>query len=203
MHYFEACLALWEIGHHGQHAARAGEIFSLFKSRFFDEEIGILREFFGPAWEVSDAYKSGRLDPGHMAEWTWLISRYEKLTGSDLSAIASNLMRAATRLGRTRTAPFLVDEMSVDGVPLVDRRRFWPQAELLKAYITRAPREGGSEYLNAADDLASALSKTYLADAHRGTWRDAFDLKGNFNATQIPGSSLYHLWTVIVELYGA
>jgi mannose-6-phosphate isomerase len=203
MHYFEACLALWETGHEGRHAARAGEIFSLFKSRFYDQESGILREFFGPAWEVSDDYKSGRLDPGHMAEWTWLISRYEKLTGSNLSALASGLMGTAMRLGRTRTAPFLVDEMSADGAPLVDRRRLWPQAELLKAYIMRAPVECGRDYLDAADDLISAMFKTYLADAPQGTWRDAFDLAGNFTATQIPGSSIYHLWTVVAELCGA
>jgi mannose-6-phosphate isomerase len=201
MHYFEACLALWETGHGGRYAARAGEIFSLFRSRFYDQEIGTLREFFGPAWEISDAFKSGRLDPGHMAEWTWLLSRYEKLAWSDLSALTVSLMDTAIRLGRTRTAPFLVDEMSVDGTPLVNRRRLWPQAELLKAYIVRAAQEGGHDYGQTADRIASLLFETYLARAPHGTWRDAFDLDGNFIATQIPGSSLYHLWTVVAELY--
>jgi mannose-6-phosphate isomerase len=200
MHCFEACLALWETGHNGQYAARAGEIFSLFKSRFYDEEIGTLREFFGPAWEISAAYKSGRLDPGHMAEWTWLISRYERLTGSNHSIFTSNLMHTAIKLGRMRSAPFLVDEMSFDGTPLVDRRRLWPQAELIKGYVRRAPFEGGGDYLRDADNLAAAVIETYLTDARTGTWRDAFDLAGTFTATQIPGSSLYHLWTAVADL---
>lgn len=168
--------------------------FSLFKTRFYDEEIGTLREFFGPAWEVLGAYRSGRLDPGHMAEWTWLITRYEHLTGSDFSNLTSSLMRTATKLGRKRTAPFLVDEMSFDGVPLVDRRRLWPRAELLKAYIVQGYAE--------ADELAAALLETYLADPPQDMWRDAFDLAGNVTAMQIPGSSLYHLWTTVAETFG-
>ncbi|KSV72166.1 hypothetical protein N183_26735 [Sinorhizobium sp. Sb3] len=91
MHYFEACLALWETGHGHKNAARAGELFSLFKSRFWDEEIDTIREFFGPSWEVSRAFKSGRLDPGHMAEWAWLVTRYERLTGEDHSHYADML----------------------------------------------------------------------------------------------------------------
>lgn len=200
MHYFEACLALWETGNDSRHAARAGELFSLFKNRFYDERTGILREFFGPAWEVSDTYKSDRLDPGHMAEWACLVNRYEKLTGADHSALAGNLLRAATRLGQTRTAPFLVDEMSIAGEPLVDRRRLWPQAELLKAFVMRAALDAGNDHFEAAENLAGAIMNTYLAEPPYRTWRDAFDLDGSFIATQIPGSSLYHLWTVVAEL---
>jgi mannose-6-phosphate isomerase len=199
MHCFEACLALWETGHDGQFAARAGEIFSLFKTRFYDEEIGALREFFGPAWEISGTYKSGRLDPGHMAEWTWLITRYEQLTGSDFSNLTANLMRTAIDLGQKRTAPFLVDEISFDGIPLVDRRRLWPQAELLKAYIVRGRIEKIDRCAGQADRLALAFMDTYLAEAPQDLWRDAFDLDGNFTATTIPSSSLYHLWTTIAE----
>lgn len=201
MHCFEACLALWETGHGSPFAARAGEIFALFKTRFYDEEIGTLREFFGPAWEVSGAYRSGRLDPGHMAEWTWLITRYERLTGSDASNLASSLLQAAIELGRKRTAPFLVDEISFDGVPLVDRRRLWPQAEFLKTYIARARAEKNQQYEADTETLASALLATYLANAPQDLWRDAFDLAGNFTASSIPGSSLYHLWTTVAETF--
>jgi mannose/cellobiose epimerase-like protein (N-acyl-D-glucosamine 2-epimerase family) len=203
MHYFEACLALWETGHGHQHSARAGELFSLFRSRFWDEEIGTLREFFGPSWEVSDAFRSGRLDPGHMSEWAWLITRYERLTLTDLSHFADGLLTAALDLGRNRSAPFLADEVAFDGTPLVDRRRLWPQAELLKAFVVRN-QKGDSNLAAAADQFASLLLITYLAGAAHGTWRDAFDLDGNPTATQIPGSSLYHLWTVIPEIaFGA
>lgn len=203
MHYFEACLALWETGHGHQHSARAGELFSLFKSRFWDEELGILREFFGPSWEISGAFQSGRLDPGHMSEWAWLVTIYERLTGVDLSHFATGLLQAALELGRSRSKPFLVDEVSFDGSPLVNRRRLWPQAELLKALVVRGDTAGSADYLAAADEFASQITATYLTGAPHGTWRDAFDLEGNFIATQIPGSSLYHLWTLIPEILRA
>src|SRR3546814_17805803 len=60
MHLFEACLALYETGGDPRHLARAGEIFGLFRTRFFDEELGTLREFFGPAWEGGPARSEER-----------------------------------------------------------------------------------------------------------------------------------------------
>lgn len=90
--------------------------------------------------------------------------------------------------------------MDVDGTPLVSRRRLWPQAELLKAYFMRATLEGGGSYRQAAEDLADALLKTYLAETPAATWRDCFDIEGGFTATSIPGSSLYHLWSGVAEL---
>lgn len=200
MHYFEACLALWETGHGHIHSARAGELFSLFKSRFWDEEIGTLREFFGPSWEISSAYRSGRLDPGHMSEWAWLVTRYERLTGADLSQFADRLLDASLDIGGKRTNPFLVDEASFDGSALVDRRRFWPQAELLKALVVRSVGTKADAHRAAAHEFADTLMDTYLSGAPSGLWRDAFDLDGKFSASQIPGSSLYHLWTAIPEI---
>lgn len=45
----------------------------------------------------------------------------------------------------------------------------------------------------AADEVASALFESYLADTPIGTWRDRFDLEGRPTTLTIPGSSLYHL----------
>src|SRR3546814_17640066 len=85
MHLFEACLVLYETGGDPRHLARAGEIFGLFRTRFFDEELGTLREFFGPAWEGGPAFGYERLDPGHMMEWVWLLSRKRGESGKGVS----------------------------------------------------------------------------------------------------------------------
>lgn len=194
MHLFEAFLALWEALPDCRHAARAGELYLLFQARFFDEKSGQLREFFGPDWEISDDFGSNRLSPGHMSEWVWLLGRYESLSGRDLSEEKRRLFAAALR-GRTDNWPFLMDEIDLNGTLLTDQRRLWPQAEFLKACLSIDSADSW-----AADDVASALFESYLADTPLGTWRDCFDIEGRPTARTIPGSSLYHLWTAVAEM---
>jgi mannose-6-phosphate isomerase len=193
MHLFEAFLALWEARPDCRHAARAGELYLLFQARFFDEKSGLLREFFGPGWEVSDDFGSDRLSPGHMSEWVWLLGRYESLSGRDLSEEKRKLFAAAL-LGKAGNWPFLMDEIDPSGTVLSNQRRLWPQAELLKAYLSV-----GNAGSIGAHEVASALFESYLTDTPLGTWRDCFDLEGHPMARTIPGSSLYHLWTAVAE----
>jgi len=194
MHLFEAFLALWEAQLDCRYAARAGELYLLFQARFFDETSGLLREFFGPCWEISDEFGSDRLSPGHMSEWVWLLGRYERLSGRDLSEEKRKLFAAAQR-GKTGNWPFLMDEIDPTGSLLTEQRRLWPQVELLKAHLSICNMGN-----DAADELADALFASYLADTPLGTWRDCFDLEGRPTARTIPGSSLYHLWTAVAEL---
>lgn len=199
MHLFEACLALWETGHGDRHVARAGELFMLFRTRFFRDEDATLREFFDGAWALDARFRSDRLEPGHMAEWVWLLRRYEKFSGCDLSRERTALLRTALR-GRVGDSPFLVDEMDESGTPLSNSRRLWPQAELVKAFLANAEAEAEADHRQQAEAVCEALFKTYLAETPAGTWRDAFDLDGNRISRTIPGSSLYHLWTGVAEL---
>lgn len=200
MHCFESFLALWETDADPAHVARAGELYGLFRARFFHDPTDTLREYFGPAWEMSDTYGSGRIEPGHMAEWVWLVGRYAQFTGMDLSSLTGRILATTVKLGIDAGTPFLVDETDLDGVPAKQSRRLWPQAELIKAYITQARATGDESYLEKADALAAALFETYLAETAAGTWRDCFDLDGRPIATSIPASSLYHLWTAVAEL---
>lgn len=199
MHFFEACLALWETGHGERHAARAGELLMLFLSRLYDNETGVLREFFGPAWELDPRFRSERLEPGHMAEWVWLLRRYEKFSGRNLAREQQQLLATALK-GRAGGSVFLVDEMDADGQPLSKSRRLWPQAELIKAFLAIAETQPQAGLRTQAEQLTDGLFETYLAETPRGTWRDAFDLDGNRISRTIPGSSLYHMWTAVAEL---
>lgn len=194
MHLFEAFLALWEAFPDCRHAARAGELYLLFQGRFFDERYGLLREYFGPEWEVSTEFDSDRLSPGHMSEWVWLLGRYEKLSGRDLSREKRLLFANALR-GKAAGWPFVMDEIDPGGTLLSDKRRLWPQVEFLKANL--AMGDANHEF---AEQVAGALFESYLADTPPGTWRDCFDLNGRPTARTIPGSSLYHLWTAVAEL---
>jgi mannose-6-phosphate isomerase len=199
MHLFEACLALFETTGEARHLARAGEIFGLFRGRFFDEERGFLTEFFGPAWEASPDYHSERTYPGHLAEWTWLLRRYQRATGRPLDGLCAALLDNAVRLGRDASG-FLVDLVDVTGRPVVDQRRLWVQTEYLKALVVQGTVGKRAALLRDADALVQRLFATYLAGVPRGAWLDQFTLDGRPSATAIPASSLYHLFAAAVEI---
>ena len=201
MHLFEACLGAFENTGQANHLARAGEIFGLMTTRFFDHASGLLTEFFGPSWCRSPEFRSERLDPGHMMEWTWLLRRYQRLTGRDVDAIADTLFSSACKLGRVE-GDFLVDEVDAAGGPLVDRRRLWPQTEYLKGLLVQAQAKSPAkeELLLAADALVERIFSQYLRNTRSGTWRDQFSLDGSCTADNIPASSLYHLMTAAPEI---
>lgn len=190
MHLFEAAMAHWETGG-SAFEPRARALFALFRDRLLDEA-GVLREFFGPNWQLDDALGSNRLEPGHMAEWVWLVHRYERLAGESHGDIASRLLTTALAMGRPAGSPFIVDEVTTAGA-IKPSRRLWLQVELLKAFMS----EGRTA---EAEAMAAAITDGYLAPSAEGPWRDCFDLEGRPTATSVPGSSIYHLWTAVADI---
>ncbi len=198
MHLLEACLALYETSGDPRHLARAAELVGLFRTRFFDEEIGTLREFFGPRWETGEAYGSDRLDPGHMLEWVWLLRRYERTAGQPVSRHAGLLFDAAERIGTTRGG-FLLDAVDPTGRPASDGCRLWPQTEYLKACLVQFEATGDRGYLAKADAMAARILEVYLKGPGPSLWIDRFDLSGNVAVDHVPASILYHLLAPVAE----
>ena len=199
MHLFEAMIALTSATGQASDRARTDALFDLFRTRFLDTN-GMLLEYFGPHWETADAHGSDRLEPGHMAEWVWLVSQYAELRGTDLAPIGHRLLDHARRIGTDGKLPFLLDQVSADGTPLETTRRLWPQAELIKALLAQHDAVGDAGYLADADRVADLLFTTYLAKTPPGTWRDCFDLDGRSVARTVPASSNYHLWTAVAAI---
>lgn len=199
MHFFEANLALYETTGEARHLARAGELFGLFRSRFLDQHTGVLREFFGPEWQVGPQYRSERLEPGHMVEWVWLLRRFGRSTGRFVDDLCTNLLDTGLRIGLDESG-FLVDEADISGRLLSDRRRLWPQTELLKAFVVQAAATGQGDFAAKAELLAGRILDSYLTGCPRGCWLDQFALDGTPAATTIPASSLYHLFAGAVEI---
>ena len=198
MHLLEACLALYETSREPRHLARAAEIVALFRTRFFDEEIGTLRDFFGPLWEIDPAHRSDRLDPGHMMEWVWLLRRYERASGQPVGRHAALLFAAAERIGITRGG-FLFDEVDPVGRPVSDGCRLWPQTEYLKACLAAFEASGDRDFLAKADAMAARILEVYVGDSAHGLWIDRFDLAGEIAVDHVPASILYHLLAPVVE----
>ena len=199
MHLFEASLALFEATGEARHLARAGDILELFRDRLFDGATGLLGEFFALDWSRAPGPDGGRLEPGHMAEWVWLLRRYERASAQPVDAVCATLLASAQRLGLTADG-FLMDEVDAGGRPLRDRRRLWPQTEYLKALLVQHLATGEAGLLDAAEALVRRLFDSYLTDIPRGAWRDQFRLDGTSTAADIPASILYHAFAPVVEI---
>ena len=200
MHYLEATLALCENNRTPAHLRTEKTIFSLLRSHFFVGPHGPLHEHFGPRWEIADKFGSATLEPGHMCEWIWLIGRHDALNHSAHAQLSSDLLTSALSMGRASGSPFLFDLASAKGEPLAASKRLWPQVEMLKALLTLAGDLEGKRYQADAETLARQMLATYFQDVPPGCWHDRLDLGDKPIGTNIPASSLYHLWTAVAEL---
>lgn len=198
MHLFEANQALYETSGEARHLARAAELAGLFRTRFFDETLATLREFFGPEWQLGDSYGSGRFEPGHMVEWVWLLRRYERSTAQPVARHTAALFASAEQIGMDR-AGFLLDEVDISGRPLSNGRRLWPQTEYLKACMVEFETRGDRSLLDNGNAMAERVCHTYLQGAKPGLWIDRFDLEGKIAVDHVPASILYHLFAPVVE----
>ena len=194
MHLFEAHLYLYESTQEPRFLARAKESLTLFKSHFFDtKNIGIT-EFFKTDWTRANGKDGDVLEPGHAAEWIWLLGWYDRLTGDDHSQIRMQLF---DRLAR-QSGPYLIDETKApDHSPVRATRRLWVQTEWIKAHITLI-KDGYSPAQTMLPDLLEHFMTDYLTP--EGLWRDQFDAQGRDIAKTIPVSTMYHIIVMIKEL---
>ncbi len=193
MHALEAMLALYEAFGDRDYLDRARQIFHLFAGRFFDWSDRVVIEYFDLDWRPAPAARQ-RVEPGHMAEWVYLIREYERLTGERVAAIADPLFERSRALGLDPTRRFLRDELDVSGRPTKNSRRLWPQTEHAKAALTQYRASGDGAALDCAVEAISALREVYLAAEVDGGWRDAFDLDGALVARDMPASTFYHVF---------
>lgn len=191
MHLFEATMALYDATGEAAHLARARAVEQLFNARFLDRNRGVLREFFSDDWSL-DCEKGAAVEPGHMVEWTFLLDRFETLTGEDRSDEKRLLYRAAAALSAPGDAPFLPNSVTLGAARARGPRRLWPQTEALKAALTFAA-DGDDKAGAHAAALIEALFESYLDEEVRGLWRDEYDAGGRPVARNVPASILYHL----------
>ena len=201
MHFFEASIALYETSGDAAHLARAGELFGLFRTTFFDEKLGLLREYFGREWQLGSEYGSDRIEPGHMMEWVWLIRRFARSSRRRVDDYAPRLFVRSLEIGLDPKTGFLPDETDPDGKPLVDGRRLWVQTEYLKALLVEYEASRDVTLLADADALCTRLFETYLTGTVAGGFRDRFTLGGELFVDHIPASILYHLFAPLIEIH--
>jgi mannose-6-phosphate isomerase len=193
MHAFEAMLALDETLGHAQARSRAARFATMLTDIFLDPQTQTIGEYFSDDW----APQNRPVEPGHHAEWAWLMRKYERLRGATPDTLPTALLQTALRWRDPRTG-FLFDEADRNGAVLRSSRRIWPQTELSKAWMAEA--EIG---VVGADDNAAAilraLAERYLDHPCPGGWTDQFDQSGRALTMQMPATAFYHVFGAIAE----
>lgn len=198
MHLFEAMMALYEASGDAGWLARAGEIFALFQTRFFDPEREVLFEFFEEDWRLKHAPEQAPVEPGHMFEWVWLLDWYHRLTGHPVAVYTEALYRKGLEIGLVPSG-LVLDEVLPDGTPLKHTRRSWGLTELIKGSLVRA-REGDPEAEARAVKAIDDLFTYYLTAATPGAHVDQRGAEDEVSMDKAPASTLYHLVVLAAEV---
>jgi mannose/cellobiose epimerase-like protein (N-acyl-D-glucosamine 2-epimerase family) len=194
MHLFEALIATFDATGDGVYQNRAGDLFGLFIANLYDPQRQVLGEYFEEDWSRIEPVI---VEPGHQAEWVWLLKGFERITGCPTGRHRAQLLASALRYREARTG-CLLDEGDADGNVRKFTRRLWPQTELAKAWIAQA--DAGEP--GAADEARQALAllhRHYLQHPVPGGWYDQFDSDDRSLVDLIPASSFYHIICAIAE----
>jgi mannose/cellobiose epimerase-like protein (N-acyl-D-glucosamine 2-epimerase family) len=194
MHLFEALIATFDATHEAVFQNRAGDFFALFLANLYDKQKQVLGEYFEDDWSKIEPVS---VEPGHQAEWVWLLKGFERITGCPTGRYRAELLASALRY-RDEETGCLVDEGDADGKIKRSTRRLWPQTELAKAWIAQA--EAGEA--GAASEARAALARLerhYLSHPVPGGWYDQFDRNDRSLVATIPASSFYHVLCTVAE----
>lgn len=199
MHLLEACLAAVEAFGSHPFLDRADGLVDLFLNRMFQRAEGALPEYFDAGLVPHRDHGRFVVEPGHHAEWIWLLQWHETLCRSHRRAVPAGLdgaMRALARFndrfGLHPDTGALMDVLWSDGTVSSAGQRLWPQTERLKAEMLR--RDPDDDRILSAYGVLEA----HIAPAPPGLWMEQRLHDGGFAQVAAPASSLYHLTSAYV-----
>lgn len=199
MHWFEAMLALIETGAEPSAAERAARHETIARSTLWDSASGTIGEYFDGNWKPVAGLSGNVIEPGHMAEWTWLLRRHETLLGKPRSPFPSLLLNAARRFESPELG-LLVDKATRSGMTVEGTRRIWLQTELVKAHLAEA-EAGVPGAPGLALQALRRLEHHYLRKPFAAGWIDQLDHAGMPVSEKIPGSILYHVFVAVHDVW--
>ncbi|TNJ40937.1 AGE family epimerase/isomerase [Phaeobacter sp. B1627] len=185
MHMFETSTALFAATGATRFRDMAEECLGLFREVFLAEDCRVL-EYFAEDWTplVGDVQV---IEPGHMAEWVYLIDRFEVVCDRPAEVPMGRLYEAV--LARRDDSGLLPDRSE----PLTETRRMWPQTELLKASVAMARRGETPAQGPAPEQVLSLMWDQYLDTPVPGGWYDKRSTDGALLSDNMPASTFYHI----------
>lgn len=199
MHLFEAYLALYESTGEERFIKRCEDIRRLALKFFLLEDTGFLREVFHDDWSVAPSPGCGIVEPGHLFEWSWLLYRYQDISGISSESAISRMMQMAVRHGLDTETGRILDQISEQGESVVTSSRSWPHAEALKA-LTLIPNAIENSSRRAVHKILRRLMTLYCSDSMSGGWQDQLDEFDVPVRKDIPASTLYHIYFALKEV---
>lgn len=195
MHMLESMLNLIELFDEDIWREQAIDLFSLFSHHFMHQDKGILIEYFDEHWNI-DTNKGHSLEPGHHAEWVWILQKYESLMNIQVPELEI-LYKYATTIG-SNERQFGYDETHIDGHVIRDTHRMWVHTEMLKAHIAMYRRSQNIQYITQANHTLDTLFQYYLI-TDKNIWYDQLDDNLQNISENAPTSTLYHLIIALHE----
>lgn len=196
MHLFEAFLTLYSVTQDGKWLAKAGEVFCLFETRFYDHDKQVLLEFFNHDWSLASGEKGNTIEPGHMFEWVWLLRQYSMLTGTPVDNYCHSLYHNAIKIGLDPSSNLIFDQTTTTGKVANKVKRCWPMTEWIKAALTQATYANDKEqydYQRDANKAFNSLTSYYLSSDVNGNYYDQIGPNNEVISEFAPSSTLYHL----------
>ncbi len=198
MHLLEAFMALYQVTNDAHWRDAARDVVDLFDRYFYDNKTATLGEYFSEDLAERDALHGAAIEPGHMMEWAWLLSRYAAMTESGLSPATAILYKAAK--ARADHHGYLPDVIGASDRRGVRRgvRRLWPQTEYIRSALCLS-HQSADAYRQDATTMIEKVFETYLNHPVAGLWCDQYDMNGTPIARDVPASILYHLYGTVAE----
>ena len=204
MHMLEASLAWAARSTDPAWLALADEIAELCLARFLDPETGALREYFDGDWRPVGHDRLDVVEPGHQAEWAWLLTRWGLARRRpDALAAAQRLTEILEEHGISPSTGLAVNELNRDLSVRDPLLRLWPQTERIKAWVARRWLIGDAMEAAACEARISDLSARlfdYVEHPVAGSWWEHLDSSGRALLEPARASSLYHITCAIAEL---
>lgn len=191
MHMLEAMLALHDATGDVSALKLAGEIVTLFESRFFKPQADIIAEFFDAEWQLETPLSQAIFEPGHHYEWASLLHMYDQVAGHDSESWRRRLINQANREGLNSATGFARNAVRVNNDVVDENSRLWHQLERFRALCLHP----STNSVQDRENLLRSIFTTYLDDGPRGGWIDCVDARGNALSEYVPASMLYHLAT--------
>ena len=199
MHLLEAALAWVELHGDERMANVADEIVELFYTNFFRN--GLLHEVFeddlsstiGPT-----SMGASRIEPGHLCEWAYLLSRYRDVKGQGIQPVSTTIAFAEL-FGKSPFTGLLLDGIGEDGAAEENgTSRLWPQTEYIRYLLSI----GGDRNIQKALAHLELTKKYFLQidGIENGLWTDTADASGVCIDSRAQTSSFNHIMTMMTEL---
>ncbi len=201
MHLFEAVIEWIKIDSDGIWKELASELYQLCKTKFVNNEIKVVAEYFSETWQVlREDNDQFIFEPGHQYEWAWLIVQYEELLSIKNTNLPLQLFNLAEKHGVDINSNLAFDEVFSDFKVKKNSARFWPQCERIKTAVQLGVLADATlkpSFAKAADQAMVALNK-YFETETAGLWFDT-KAENKFILQSSKASSLYHIINALSE----